>query len=73
MYATPREYVFTMKPKLQETHQLMRENMDVEQELHKTYYNRSRYKQSYKVGEEVLVFHPPIGKKKRNKEINFIL
>ena len=32
IYATPSDYVYSTKQKLQETHQLMRESMDVEQE-----------------------------------------
>ena len=51
IYATPSDCVFTMKQKLQETHQLMREYMDVEQECQKSYYDRSKYGPSYKVGE----------------------
>ena len=43
IYATPTDYVFTMKQKLQETRQLMREYMDVEQERQKQYYDRSKY------------------------------
>ena len=35
--------VFRLKQKLQETHQLMREYMDVEKEHQKTYYDRSMY------------------------------
>ena len=58
IYATPSDYVFTMEQKLQETHQLMREYMDIEQERQKSYYDRSKYGPSYKVGDEVLVFNP---------------
>ena len=72
IYATPRDYVFTMKQELQETHQLMREYMDVKQERQKSYYDRSKYGPSYKVGEEVLVFNPTV-KKRRNKKIYFFL
>ena len=63
LYATPSDYAFTMKQKLQETHQLMREYMDVEQERQKTYYDRSKYGPNYKVGEEVLVFNPRVKKR----------
>ena len=41
--ATPSDYVFPMKQKLQETHQLMVEYMKIEQERQKTYYDRSSY------------------------------
>ena len=37
--ATPSNYVFTMKWKLQETHQLTRDFTDVEQERQNTYYD----------------------------------
>ena len=47
-----------MKQKLQETHQLMRGYMDVEQERQKTYYDRSKYGPNCKVGEEVSVLNP---------------
>ena len=70
IYAPPSDYVFTMKNKLQETHQLMRENMDVEQERQKTYYDRSRYGPSYKVGEEVLVFNPTVKKGETGRATN---
>ena len=53
---------FTMKQKLQETHQLMQEYMDVEHERQKTFYDGSKYGPNYKVGEEVLVFNPTIKK-----------
>ena len=67
IYATPSGYVFTMKQILQETHQLMREYMDVEQEREKSYYDRSKYGPSYKVGEEVLVFNPTVKKGETRK------
>ena len=51
-----------MKQKLQETHQLKVEFMDIEQERQKTYYDCSRYGPSYKAGEEVLVFNPTVKK-----------
>ena len=51
-----------MKQKLQETQQLMREYMDVEQERQKSYYDRSKYGPSFKVGEDVLVFNPTVKK-----------
>ena len=56
-----------MKQKLQETHQLMRESMHVEQERQKTYYDRSKYGPNYKVGEEVLVFNLPVKKGETRK------
>ena len=71
IYATPSDYVFTMKQKLQETHQLMREFMDVEQERQKSYYDRSKYGLSYKVGEEVLVFNPTVKKGETRKFTSF--
>ena len=71
IYATPSDYVFTMKQKLQETHQLMREYMDVEQERQKSYYDRSRYGPSYKFGEEVLVFNPTVKKGETRKFTSF--
>ena len=58
IYATLSDYVFTMKQKLQETHQLMGEYMGVEQERQKTYCDRIKYGPSYKVGQELLVFNP---------------
>ena len=66
IYATPSDYVFTTKQKIQETHQLMRENMDVEQERQKLYYDRSKYGPSYKVG-EVLVLKPTVKKGETRK------
>ena len=69
---TPNDCVFPMKQKLQETHQLMVEFMDIEQERQKTYYDRSWYGPSYKAGEEVLVFNPTV-KKRRNNKFYFFL
>ena len=60
-----------MKQKLQETHQLMREYMKVEQERQKTYYDRRRYGPNYKVGEEVLVFNPTVKKGETRKFTSF--
>ena len=56
-----------MKQKLEETHQLMREYMNVEQERQKAYYDRSKYAPSYKVGEELLVFNPTVKKRETRK------
>ena len=70
-YATPSDYVFTMKQKLQETHQLMREYLDVEQERQKLYYDRSKFRPSYKVGEELLVFNPTVKKGETRKFTSF--
>ena len=61
-----------MKQKLQETHQLMREYMDVKQERQKTYYDFSRYRSSYTVGEEVLVFDPTVRKGKQENLLSSI-
>ena len=71
IYATPSDYVFTMKQKLQETHQLMREYMDVEQERQKSYYDRSKYGPCYKIGEEVLVFNPTVKRGETRKFTSF--
>ena len=71
IYATPSDYVFTMKQKLQETHQLKREYKDVEQERQKSYYDRSKCGPSYKVGEEVLVFNPTVKKGETRKLTSF--
>ena len=60
IFAPPSDYVYSTKQKLQETHQLMRESMDVEQERQKTYYDRSKYGPNYKVEEDVLVFNPTV-------------
>ena len=65
------DYVFTMKQKLQETHQLIREYMDVEQERQKLYYDRSKYRPRYKVGEEVLDFNPTVKKGETRKFTSF--
>ena len=70
IYATPSDYVSTMKQRLQETHQLMREYMDVEQERQKSYYDRSKYGPSYKVG-EMLVFNPTVKKGETRKFTSF--
>ena len=72
IYAKPSDYVYSTKQKLQETHQLMRESMDVEQERQNNYYNRSKYGPNYKVGEEVLVFNPTIKKEKQGNLLLFI-
>ena len=71
IYATPSDYVFTMNQKLQETHQLMQEYMDVEQERQKSYYDRSKYGPSYKVGEDVLVFNTTVKKGETRKFTSF--
>ena len=60
-----------MREKLQETHQMMREYMDVEQERQKSYYDRSKYGPSYKVGEVVLVFSPTVKKGEKRKFTSF--
>ena len=54
-----------MKQKLQETHQSMRDFLDVDQETQKIYSDRSRYGPSYKT-EEVLVFNPMLKMKTKN-------
>ena len=61
-YATSSDFVFTFNQKLQETHQFMREFMDVEQERRKTYYDCSRYGAIYNIGEEVIVFNQTVKK-----------
>ena len=71
IYETPSDYVFTMEQKPQETHQLMREYMDVKQERQKSYYDRSKYGPSYKIGEEVLVFNPTNKEEERRKFSSF--
>ena len=60
-----------MKAKLQDTHQLMQEYLDVKQERQKLYYDRSKYGPSYKVGEEVLVFNPTVKKGETRKFTSF--
>ena len=45
----------------------MQDYMDVEEERQTTYYDRSRYELSYKVGEEVLVFNPKVKKGETRK------
>ena len=66
------DYVFAIKQKLQEeTHQLMREYMDVKQERQKLNYDRSKYGPSYKFGEEVLVFNPMLKKGETRKFTSF--
>ena len=45
--------------------------MDVEQELQKTYYDRSMYRPSYKVGEEVLVCNSKVKKGETRKITSF--
>ena len=62
---------FTMKQKLQETHQLMQEYMDVEHERQKTFFDCSKYGPNYKVGEEVLVFNPTVKKGETRKYTSF--
>ena len=60
-----------MNQKPQETHQLMREYIDVERERQKTYYDRSKYGPNYKVGDEVLVFNPTVKKGETRKFISY--
>ena len=60
-----------MKQKLQETHQPMREFMDVGQEHQKTYYDRSRYRPSHRFGDEALVFNPMVKMGETRKFISF--
>ena len=67
IYATPSDYVLTMKQKLQETHHLIREYMNVEQERQKTFYDRIKYGPRYKFGEKLLVFSPTVKKGKIRK------
>ena len=62
IYATPSDYVFRLKLKLRKTHQLKRQIMDDEQERQKTCHDRSRYRPSYKVGEEISPFNPSVTK-----------
>ena len=45
--------------------------MDVEKERQKTYYDRSWYGPSYKVGEVVLVFNPTVKKEETRKLTSF--
>ena len=71
IYTTSSDHVFTKKQKLQETHQLIREYMDVKQDCQKTYYDRSKYGQSYKFGEEVLVFNPTVKNGETRKFTSF--
>ena len=71
IHATPSDYNFTMKQKLQETHQLMREYMVVKQERQKTNYDSSRYRPSYKVVREVLVFNTAVKKGETRKTTSF--
>ena len=49
----------------------MLEYMDVKQERQKSYYDRSKYGPSYKVGEEVLVFNPTVKKGESRKFTSF--
>ena len=67
VYSTQSDYVSTRKQNVQGTHQLMQEFMNVEQKSQKTYYDRSRYGRSFKVGEELLVFNPTVKKVKLEK------
>ena len=67
IFATPSDYVFKMKQELQETHQLMGEDIDVKQKRQKNYYDFSRHGPSYKVGKEFLVFIPTFKKGKTRK------
>ena len=60
-----------MEQNLPETHQLMREYMDVEQEGQKTYYGRSKYGSNYKVGQEALVFNRTVKKGETRKFTSF--
>ena len=53
---------FHNETKLQETHLLMRELMDVEQERQKTYHDRSKYGPNYKIGKKI----KKMGNKKNN-------
>ena len=68
---TPSDYVYSTKQKLHETHQLMPENMDVEQERQNIFYDRSKYGPNYKEGEEVLVFNPTVKKGETQKFTSF--
>ena len=67
IYATPITSYFTVKQKLQKTHQLMPEFLAVKQEPTKTYFNSSRYGPSYKVGGEVSVFNSTVKKEETRK------
>ena len=54
------DYVSCLKKELKQSHELVRESMDVEQKRHKTYYDRSTFGPKYEIGDFVMVFNPII-------------
>ena len=58
IYPTLSDYVGCLKNELQTCHELFRENMDVEQERQKTYYDRSTFGPQYEVGDLVMMINP---------------
>ena len=60
IYPTLSDYVGCLKDELQTCHELVRENMDVEQERQKTYYDHSTFGPQYEVDDLVMVLNPTI-------------
>ena len=58
IYPTLSDYVGCLKDELQTCHELVQENMDMEQERQKTFFERGTFGQQYEVGDLVMVFKP---------------
>ena len=60
VFATPSDYGGNLKKQLQLCHELVRLNMEVEQERQKTYYNRKQFGPKYQTWDLVLPYNPTI-------------
>ena len=69
IYPTLSDYIGCLKNELQTCYELVRENMDVEQERQKTYYARSTFGLQYEVGDLAMVFNPTM-KTGQTKNLN---
>ena len=58
IYPTLSDYVGCLKDELQTCHELVQENMDMEQERQKTFFERGTFGPQYEVGDLVMVFNP---------------
>ena len=60
VFAAPSDYVGNLKKELKLCHELVRLNMELEQEREKTYYNRKQFGPKYQTGDLVLLFNPTV-------------
>ena len=60
IFVTPSDYICNLKKEVQLCHELVRLNMEVEQERQKTYYDRKQFGPKYQTGDLVLLFNPTV-------------